>query len=44
MLNVVTLLRRHQGVQDSLADAMAGGASVAECIGVIEVALGSQDI
>ncbi|GAB4821711.1 hypothetical protein N2152v2_008757 [Parachlorella kessleri] len=45
VLNVVTLLRKHAAVQDQLADAMARGASVTECIGVIEAALaGSQDV
>lgn len=45
VLNVVSLLRRHEAVQDRLADAMARGAGVAECIGVIEEALaGSSDI
>ena len=45
VLNVVTLLRRHQRAHDALADAMARGASVAECIAVIEQQLaGSEDI
>ena len=39
VLNVVTLLRRHQEVHDALAAAMLGGRSVAECIAVIEQGL-----
>jgi hypothetical protein len=45
VLNVVTLLRRHEGVHDALAAAMQRGASVGECIAVIEQQLaGSEDI
>ncbi|EFN53352.1 hypothetical protein CHLNCDRAFT_25833, partial [Chlorella variabilis] len=45
VLNVVTLLRRHERVHDALAAAMQRGGSVGECIGVIEGELaGSQDI
>lgn len=36
VLNVTTLLRRHSKIHEKLADAMATGASVAACIGVIE--------
>ena len=39
VLNVVSLLRRHAAVQDKLADAMSRGASVGECILVIERAV-----
>jgi hypothetical protein len=45
VLNVVTLLRRHERVHDELAEAMQRGASVGECIAVIESQLASsQDI
>ncbi|KAI3436155.1 hypothetical protein D9Q98_002212 [Chlorella vulgaris] len=45
VLNVVTLLRRHARVHDELAEAMQRGASVGECIAVIESQLASsQDI
>ncbi|PRW59629.1 stress regulated isoform 3 [Chlorella sorokiniana] len=45
VLNVVTLLRRHEATHDALADAMSRGASVGECIAVIEQRLaGSSDI
>lgn len=36
VLNVVTLLRRHEKVQDKLANAMMQNASISECIRVIE--------
>lgn len=36
MLNVVSLLRSHEAVQDALAAAMQRGATVGECIAVIE--------
>ncbi len=45
VLNVVTLLRRHEPVHDALAAAMQRGASVGECIAVIERELaGAEDI
>lgn len=45
VLNVVTLLRRHERVHDALAAAMQRGASVGECIALIEEQLaGSQDV
>lgn len=45
VLNVVTLLRRHEGVHDALAEAMQRGASVGECVAVIEQRLaGCEDI
>lgn len=45
VLNVVTLLRRHEATHDALADAMSRGASVGECIALIEQRLaGSNDI
>lgn len=45
VLNVVTLLRRHEATHDALADAMSRGASVGECIALIERRLaGSSDI
>jgi len=39
VLNVAALLRRHAGLHDSLAAAMASGASVGSCIQLIEEAL-----
>ena len=36
VLNVTSLLRRHSKTHEKLAGAMAQGASVAACIGVIE--------
>lgn len=36
VLNVVSLLRRYQRVQDALADAMIARSSVVECIAIIE--------
>lgn len=45
VLNVTSLLRRHSKTHEKLADAMATGASVAACIGVIEESLkASADI
>lgn len=45
VLNVVSLLRKHERAHDALAAAMQRGASVAECIAVIEGELaGSDDI
>ena len=45
VLNVTTLLRRHSNTHEKLADAMASGATVAACIGVIEAGLkASADI
>jgi hypothetical protein len=43
VLNAVTLLRRHETVQDALADAMAQGAGVGECVAVVETALAGCD-
>jgi len=43
VLNVVSILRRHEKVQDKLADAMSRGATVAECMGVIEKTLENSD-
>ena len=43
VLNTVSLLRKHAGVQEAVAEAMGRGASVAECIAVIEAALGGSD-
>jgi hypothetical protein len=42
VLNVVSILRRHEKVQDKLADAMSRGETVAECMAVIEKALESN--
>lgn len=42
VLNVVTLLRRHEDVQSKLADAMGRGASVGECVRVVEAALAAK--
>ena len=39
VLNLVTLLRRHRRVHARLAEAMAAGRSVGECIAVIEAGL-----
>lgn len=36
VLNTVSLLRQHEAVHDALAAAMQQGASVGECIAVIE--------
>mmetsp|Transcript_8407 Transcript_8407/g.14414 ORF Transcript_8407/g.14414 Transcript_8407/m.14414 type:complete len:345 (+) Transcript_8407:113-1147(+) len=36
VLNVCTLLRRHEAVHDALADAMDRGAPISECIALIE--------
>lgn len=45
MLNAALLLRRHAALHERLAAAMAGGASVGECVRVIEEALaGSGDM
>lgn len=43
VLNVVSILRRHEKVQDKLADAMSRGETVAECMAVIEKALETSD-
>lgn len=43
VLNVVTLLRRHEATHDALAAAMQQGASVGECIAVIEQQLAASD-
>ena len=39
VLNVISLLRRHQGIHDKLAEAMAGGRSVGSCVTMIETEL-----
>ncbi len=39
VLNVVTLLRRHEALQDELAGAMAAGASVGACVAMLEARL-----
>lgn len=45
VLNVVTLLRRHEKTQDALAQAMSEGSSVGECIGIVEKQLAAcEDI
>ncbi|KAL4535218.1 hypothetical protein Ndes2437A_g05946 [Nannochloris sp. 'desiccata'] len=43
VLNVVSILRRHEKVQDRLADAMSRGETVAECMAVIEKAMENND-
>ena len=43
VLNVVSLLRKYQKVQDKLADAMIAQASVAECIAIIENEIDEQE-
>lgn len=43
VLNVVTLLRRHEELHNALADAMQQRRSVGECIAVIEQALARSD-
>jgi hypothetical protein len=45
VLNVIALLRRHESTHKALASAMLSGASVADCVAVIEEALpGTDDI
>ena len=36
VLNTVTLLRKHEDIQDQLADGLAAGLSVGQCIQIIE--------
>lgn len=43
VLNVVSLLRRYEKVQDKLANAMIAQASVAECIEIIENEIDEQE-
>jgi hypothetical protein len=43
VLNVAALLRRHERLHDSLAAAMASGASVGSCIQLIEDALSKPE-
>lgn len=43
VLNVAALLRRHASLHDSLAAAMASGASVGACIQLIEDALSKPE-
>ena len=43
VLNVISLLRRHQGIQDELAGAMASGQTVGACVTLIERRLRSTD-
>lgn len=43
VLNVAALLRRHEGLHDRLATAMAAGASVGACIQLIEDTLGRPE-
>ncbi|KAF8056002.1 hypothetical protein HT031_006523 [Scenedesmus sp. PABB004] len=42
VLNVAAMLRRHAGLHDALADAMAAGRSIGECVALIEGALAAQ--
>ena len=45
VLNVISLLRRHQGVHEKLAEAMASGQTVGSCVTLIESELqGCDDI
>ena len=43
VLNVISLLRRHHGIQDELAGAMASGQTVGACVTLIERGLRSAD-
>ena len=43
VLNVVSLLRRHSGLHDKLAAAMARGESVGACVALIETELADCD-
>ena len=43
VLNVVSLLRRHSGLHDKLAAAMARGDSVGACVALIETELADCD-
>lgn len=43
VLNVAALLRRHAALHDSLAAAMASGASVGACVQLIEDALSKPE-
>ena len=43
VLNVTTLLRRHARTHARLAQAMAAGRSVAECIALIEASAPAED-
>ena len=43
VLNTVTLLRRHEAAHDALAAAMQRGASIGECIALLEAQLRSCD-
>lgn len=43
VLNVAALLRRHAALHDSLAAAMASGASVGACVQLIEDALSKSE-
>lgn len=42
VLNVITILRRHENVARALADVMAKGATVGECVLLIEKELGEE--
>jgi len=42
VLNVITILRRHESVVRALADAMARGATVGACVSLIEEKLGED--
>jgi hypothetical protein len=42
VLNVITILRRHESVVRALADAMARGATVGACVRLIEEKLGED--
>ena len=44
VLNTVALLRQHAATHSALADAMARGSSVAECIQVIEANLDRSEL
>ena len=44
LINAVLLLRRHRDVHERLAQAMAGGASVTDCIALIERGVRPEDL
>lgn len=44
VLNTVLILRRHEGAQAKLAEAMSEGKSVGACIDTIENAIDETDI
>ena len=43
VLNTISVLRRHEGVHGKLAEAMAAGKTVSECISLVESELRDSD-